>query len=76
MAIATKNKVGKLIYFAATALFVAANMVTYSRGGFLGLLAVAGILAWKLGRKHKLHTAIGSILIGGLRSPRLQVTMA
>ncbi|HEY2846292.1 MAG TPA: O-antigen ligase family protein [Pyrinomonadaceae bacterium] len=66
LALATKNKVLKVIYLAATALFVAANMVTYSRGGFLGLLAVAATLAWKLGRKHKLHTLIGSILVGGV----------
>ena len=66
LALATKNKIWKIIYFAATALFVAANMVTYSRGGFLGLLAVAATLAWKLGRKHKIQTAIVSILVGGI----------
>ncbi len=66
LALAAKSKVWKAIYFAATALFVAANMVTYSRGGFLGLLAVAATLAWKLGRKHKIQTAIVSILVGGV----------
>ncbi|MBV9241751.1 MAG: O-antigen ligase family protein [Acidobacteria bacterium] len=66
LALASKNKVWKVIYFAATALFVAANMVTYSRGGFLGLLAIAATLAWKLGRKHKLHTLIGSVLAIGV----------
>lgn len=66
LALATKNKLWKVIYFAATGLFIAANMVTYSRGGFLGLLAVSATLAWKLGRKHKIQTLIGSILIGGV----------
>jgi O-antigen ligase len=66
LAIGTKFKAMKIVYFAAPGLFIAANMVTYSRGGFLGLLGVAAVLAWKLGRKHKVHTLIGSVVIGGL----------
>jgi len=66
LALGTKNKAWKVVYFAATGLFIAANMVTYSRGGFLGLLAVSLTLAWKLGRKHKLQTLIGSVLIGSV----------
>ncbi|HEV7701296.1 MAG TPA: O-antigen ligase family protein [Pyrinomonadaceae bacterium] len=66
LGIASRYKVMKVVYFAATGLFIAANMVTYSRGGFLGLLGVAAVLAWKLGRRHKVHTVIGSLLIGGV----------
>lgn len=66
LAIGTKFKLMKVVYFVATALFIAANMVTYSRGGFLGLMAVACVVAWKLGRKHKVHTLVGSILVGGV----------
>jgi O-antigen ligase len=66
LGIATKFKPMKVVYFAATGLFIAANMVTYSRGGFLGLLGIFAVLAWKLGRKHKVHTLIGSVLIGGI----------
>ncbi|MFL6373269.1 MAG: O-antigen ligase family protein [Pyrinomonadaceae bacterium] len=66
LALTTKNKFWKVIYFVATGIFVAANMVTYSRGGFLGLLAVSATLAWKLGRKHKVQTAIVSLLVGGV----------
>jgi putative inorganic carbon (HCO3(-)) transporter len=64
LALATKSKIWKTIYFVATGLFIAANMVTYSRGGFLGLLAVAATLAWKLGRKHKTQTVIASLVAG------------
>jgi putative inorganic carbon (HCO3(-)) transporter len=64
LALATKSKIWKTIYFVATGLFVAANMVTYSRGGFLGLLAIAATLAWKLGRKHKVETAIAAFVAG------------
>jgi probable O-glycosylation ligase (exosortase A-associated) len=48
----------KFIYGICAALFVAAIIITFSRGGFLGLIVVAGVLAWKLGRQHKLRTII------------------
>lgn len=57
--------VWRLIYFCITVMFVAANMVTFSRGGFIGLLATAGLLAWKLGRRYRLKVSIASI-IGGI----------
>lgn len=66
LGLASKSKVMKLVYFAITGLFLAANMVTYSRGGFLGLLACGMVLAWKLGRKYRLNVTIASIVIGGL----------
>ncbi|HEV3469409.1 MAG TPA: O-antigen ligase family protein, partial [Pyrinomonadaceae bacterium] len=43
----------KLAYGLAAALFVAATVVTFSRGGFLGLLAASAVLGWKLGRKNR-----------------------
>ena len=66
LGIAAKNNVMRVVYFSMTALFVAANMVTYSRGGFLGLLATAAVLAWKLGRKQRLNVTIASIVVGGV----------
>jgi O-antigen ligase len=47
-------------------LFVAANMVTFSRGGFLGLLACMAVMAWKIGRKYRLNVTIASVVIGGI----------
>ncbi len=64
LALASKNFVMKLVYLTMMVLFVAATMFTFSRGGFLGLMAVAVVLGWKLGRKHRLNVAIGG-LIGG-----------
>jgi O-antigen ligase len=64
LGIATKNKISKLIYFAAAAFMVAGNMVTLSRGGFLGLIAVAGVLAWKLGKKQRFKVVLVSSVIG------------
>ena len=39
-------------------LFIAGNMVTFSRGGFLGLIASFGVLVWKLGRKSRLKVSV------------------
>lgn len=66
LGIASKSKIMRLIYFAMAVLFVGANMVTFSRGGFLGLVACSGVLAWKLGRKYRLSVTIASIVIGGI----------
>ena len=44
----------------------ARNFVTYSRGGFLGLLAAMAVLVWKLGRKNRLNVTIASVVVGGL----------
>jgi putative inorganic carbon (HCO3(-)) transporter len=51
------------IFLAMGVLFVGANMVTFSRGGFVGLVACAAVLAWKLGRKYRLNVTVASILI-------------
>lgn len=56
----------RLIYWTMAVLFIAANMVTFSRGGFLGLMAVGLMMAWKIGRKQRLNVSIASILIGGI----------
>lgn len=54
LGLASKNKLMKYIYYISAALFVGANVVTYSRGGFLGLVAMAGVLIWKLGKQQRL----------------------
>ena len=47
----------KVVYFGATGLMTAAIIVTFSRGGFLGLLAVVIVLVHRLGRKNRTATA-------------------
>ncbi|MEP6902794.1 MAG: O-antigen ligase family protein [Actinomycetota bacterium] len=64
LAIASKSKIMRLVYLAIATLFVAANFVTYSRGGFLGLVAAMAVLVWKLGRKNRLNVSVISIIIG------------
>ncbi|HEU4795032.1 MAG TPA: O-antigen ligase family protein, partial [Pyrinomonadaceae bacterium] len=59
----------KLLYFAMGGMFIAAVVVTFSRGGFLGLMVALLVLARKMGRKNKflstgaLVVAISAVLI-------------
>ena len=54
----SRRIIGKLIFATVAFLIVMANVVTFSRGGFLGLLATAVVLIWKLGRNHRVATGI------------------
>lgn len=46
----------KLIYFGGAALMIAAVIVTFSRGGFMGLVAAVFVLVRRLGRKNRVAT--------------------
>ena len=63
LGIEKKSIVRKLVYFPITLLMVAAVIVTYSRGGFLGLIAMALILVRKLGRRNR-TTAVATLVFG------------
>ena len=52
-AFATKSSLRKLLYLVFAGLFVAAVVVTFSRGGFLGLFVAALVMVRKIGRKNK-----------------------
>jgi O-antigen ligase len=58
-----RNLIWKLLFGGIAALTVAASVVTYSRGGFLGLMAVGGVMAWKLGRRHRLRVSVISVIV-------------
>lgn len=61
---ATTSRLAQLAYFASALLMVAANTVTQSRGGFLGLLAVGAVLAWKIGKKQRVKVVVVSLVVG------------
>lgn len=63
---ATRGIVRKVIFGACAAVMMAAIVVTYSRGAFLGSVASLGFLAWKLGRRHRLAVFVWGTLIVGL----------
>lgn len=57
----TSKPAGRLLYFSCALILAMGTVVTFSRGGFLGLAAAGGILLWKLGRGNKLTTAIAAL---------------
>lgn len=61
---ATSNKLARLLYFTAALMMIAGNSVTQSRGGFLGLLAVGGVLIWKFGKKQRFKVILISAVVG------------
>jgi putative inorganic carbon (HCO3(-)) transporter len=66
LGIASKSLLRRMVFFGMAALFLAANLFTYSRGGFLGLIAVSAVLVWKLGRKNRLNVSVAAATFGGL----------
>jgi O-antigen ligase len=51
-----RGLIKKLIYFGGTGLMIAAVIVTFSRGGFLGLVAAVLMLVRRLGKKNRVAT--------------------
>ena len=62
LAFAKTGVLRKVFYLGAALLMVPAITVTFSRGGFLGLVAVSIFLVFKLGRGHRLSTTTGFVL--------------
>jgi putative inorganic carbon (hco3(-)) transporter len=58
LGLGTKNFMMKMIYWGSAAMMIAGTVVTFSRGGFLGLMALALVLAWKLGREQRLKVML------------------
>jgi putative inorganic carbon (HCO3(-)) transporter len=59
-----RGLIKKIFYGACALLMLAAIVLTYSRGGFIGLLVALGFLAWKLGRRHRLSIfALATIIV-------------
>lgn len=66
LGLATRNILLRFFYFALCVLFLAASLVTFSRGGFLGLIVMSAILIWKLGRAQRLKYTLAGAVGGGL----------
>jgi O-antigen ligase len=66
-AFASKGPVRKLLYLALGVMFVSAIVVTFSRGGFLGLVVALFVLVRKFGRQNKvLSTTVLIIAVLGI----------
>lgn len=59
LALSSKYLVSKIIFFTAAVATLSGTIVTFSRGGFLGLIAVIGVLVWKLSKRNV-------VLVGGI----------
>jgi len=57
-----KNPLRKVVYWGAAFLMIAAVIITFSRGGFLGLIGMTLVLARKLGRRNKTATVATLVL--------------
>jgi len=56
----------RVFYFACGAVLIGGVIVTFSRGGFLGLLTVGGVLLWKAGRHNRVTTVMAFVLLFGV----------
>ena len=63
LALEKKNPIRKIVFFGIALLMIAAVIITFSRGGFLGLIAVTLVLVRKFGRRSK-TTALGALVLG------------
>ena len=63
LGIEKKGMIRKVIYFPIALLLVAAVIITFSRGGFLGLIAMTLVLARKLSRRNK-SAAMATLVLG------------
>jgi O-antigen ligase len=61
MGIMGRNPLKKLIYFGIAALMVAGVTVTFSRGGFIGMVAMAFVLVRRLGKKNRGMTMAATV---------------
>jgi O-antigen ligase len=54
LAFGTRSLLKKMLYGACALVMVAGTVVTFSRAGFLGLMLASLVLAWKIGRHHRI----------------------
>ena len=59
----TSRGLKRIVFFAAAALLAFAVVVSFSRGGFLGLVAIGGVLMWKAGRGRRFVTVCAGVVI-------------
>lgn len=61
-----RRGMARLFYLACAAVLGLGVILTFSRGGFLGLVAMAAVLIWKMGRKNRAFTVAAFVIITGI----------
>lgn len=62
----TSRGLVRLFYFACVALLAVAIVVSFSRGGFLTLIAMGGFMLWKIGRHNRATTIFAALMLFGV----------
>lgn len=63
LALEKRGLIRKVVYLGITLLMVSAVIITFSRGGFLGLIAMTLVLVRKLGRRNR-TAALATLVFG------------
>lgn len=61
--LSTRNPLARLFYGICAILMIAGIAVTFSRGGFLGLFCAAGMVIWKLRKRHRFLVVVASVIL-------------
>jgi len=64
LGLSSRNVLSKAVYFGSSVVMAVGVMITQSRGGFLGLIAAALVLTWKLGRRRRTMAVMVVLLFG------------
>lgn len=62
----TNKGVARLAYAACAAVIAMGAVITFSRGGFLGLISMGAVLMWKLGRGRRGTTMVAAVALLGV----------
>lgn len=62
LGLGARNVFGKLFYWVVGLLALATIVITFSRGGFIGLVSVVTILGWKLARRKRAPVVLSIVL--------------
>ncbi len=62
----TQRGIWRFICLVAIPIMALAVALTFSRGGFLGLILAGGVILWKLGEKNRARTIVLSLLAVGV----------
>lgn len=62
----TSRGVTRAFYFVCAAALVGGVIVSFSRGGFLGLVAVGSVLLWKLSRRNRAVMTLAVVMMLGV----------
>jgi uncharacterized membrane protein YwzB len=65
LSLSSSNVFKKLLYLGGSLAMIAGVFATFSRGGFLGLVAAGLVLTWKLGRRNR-FAGMGIVVVATL----------